>query len=415
VWPAAPDGVAFSWRRLAIRVGLADRTDMKLGNFIVSNMEPILQEWEAFARSVWPTPKPTLILLRDHAEAILRAATRDMATEQTEIEQADKSKGEGSDGKSSSNLDDASRSHAAGRVRSGFHLVELVSEYRALRASVVRLWGESGTQPDPVGLNDLTRFNECIDQSLAEAVRHFSDEMDRSRKVFLGILGHDLRNPLNAILLSAQSLGEFSTGESAELVSQIISSGSAMAHLLADFIDFTASRLGAGIPLVLAPTDLAVLCRTVADECSASFPGSEYILDLRGALAGTWDGDRLRQLLSNLIGNAIQHGDMRAPVHIAASGEESEVVLRIQNAGEPIPAELLPLIFDPLVQTRTTDQAKRRYGSMGLGLYIAKEVVTAHGGVIRVTSSAQAGTVFTVTLPRNCGPSGNPTAPSRQK
>lgn len=389
---------------LAIYFGGANRFVMRLANFILSNIEPILQEWETFARSIWPAPEPTLILLRDHAEAILRASARDMATDQTDMEQANKSKGEGVEGKASAKLDDASKDHALGRVRSGFHLMELVAEYRALRASVIRLWGESGAQPDPVGLIDLTRFNESIDQSLAEAVRHFSMEMDRSREIFLGILGHDLRNPLTAILLSAQSLAEISTGESAKLASQVKSSGEAMGHLLADFIDFTASRLGTGIPVVFAPTDLATVCRAVADECSASFPGAKLILDLRGNLAGRWDEGRLRQLLSNLIGNAIQHGGENTPVRIAATREGSVIVLQIQNGGEPIPEELLPAIFDPLVQAPTTDKTKRPHGSMGLGLCIAKEVVIAHGGAIGVTSSAQSGTVFTVTLPLNPAP-----------
>lgn len=384
---------------LAFDEGHGIHLSMRLANFILSNIEPILQEWETFARSIWPAPKPTLILLRDHAEEILRAAARDMATHQTQTEQANKSIGEGVDGNASAKLDDASRVHALGRVRSGFHLMELVAEYRALRASVIRLWGESGAQPDPVGFIDLTRFNESIDQSLAEAVRYFSLGMDRSREIFLGILGHDLRNPLNAILLSAESFAEISSGEGAEFASQVKSSAQAMGRLLADFTDFTASRLGAGIPVVFAPADLGAVCREVVDECSASFPGSKLILDLRGDLVGKWDESRLRQLLSNLIGNAIQHGTETTPVNISATRDRSAVVFRIQNSGEPIADELIPTIFDPLVQAPTMDQTKRRHGSLGLGLYIAKEVVLAHGGNIRVTSSSQSGTTFTVTLP----------------
>lgn len=373
---------------------------MRLANFILSNIEPILKEWETFARSIWPAPKPTLLLLRDHAEVILRAAVRDMGTEQTDVEQASKSKGEGVEGKISATLDTASKDHALGRVKSGFHIMELIAEYRALRASVIRLWGASDTQPDSRSLIDLTRFNESIDQSLAEAVRHFSVEMDRSREIFLGILSHDLRNPLNAILLNTQLLAEIGTGEAAEVASQIKSSGEAMAHLLTDFIDFTASRLGGGIPLVTAPVDLAILCKAVVDECSAGFPGSKLMLDCGGDLLGNWDEGRLRQLLSNLIGNAIQHGDESAPVYVSAEGGETAVILRIRNDGEPIPPEILPVIFDPLVQGSETDQKKRRHGSMGLGLYIAREVVIAHGGRIEVTSSTQEGTVFKVTLSR---------------
>lgn len=373
---------------------------MRLANFILSNIEPILQEWEAFARSIWPTPQPTLRLLRDHAEVILRAAVRDMGTEQTDLEQASKSKGDGVEGKISATLDTASKEHALGRVRSGFDIMELIAEYRALRASVIRLWSASDALADPHGLIDLTRFNESIDQSMSEAVRHFSVEIDRSREIFLGILSHDLRNPLNAILLNTQLLADISTGESAEVTSQIKSSGEAMAQLLTDFIDFTASRLGGGIPLVTAPTNLTVLCREVVDECGASFPKAKITLDASGNLLGNWDENRLRQLLSNLIGNAIQHGDEQTPVRVTAEGDETVVRLQVRNGGKPIPPELLPTIFDPLVQAPESREKKRRHGSMGLGLYIAKEVVTAHGGRIDVTSSAEAGTVFKITLPR---------------
>src|SRR5688572_12335807 len=159
---------------------------MRLGDFILENIEPILSEWEQFARSIWPEGKASPLLLRDHAEAILRAAAKDMATGQTALEQSRKSHGDGAEGTSSVKLDDASKEHALGRVRSGFDLMELVAEYRALRASVIRRWSESASQPDTRDLVDLTRFNETIDQSLAEAVRHFSTHMDRSREIFLG-------------------------------------------------------------------------------------------------------------------------------------------------------------------------------------------------------------------------------------
>jgi len=385
---------------MAIPTGAQHHRAMRLPVFILSNIEPILHEWETFARSIWPTSKPTLLLLRDHAEVILRASARDMTTEQTDLQQASKSKGEGEDGKASAKLDHASKEHALGRVQSGFHIVELIAEYRALRASVIRLWSANGAQTDALGLADLTRFNESIDQSLSEAVRHFSVEMDRSREIFLGILGHDLRNPLNAILLSSQSLSEISVGESADLASQIGSSAEAMARLLTDFIDFTASRLGAGIPLVRASADLGVLLRAVVDEYSASHPAAKLVLELQGNLSGKWDEGRLRQLLSNLIGNAIQHGQPNTPVYVSAKGEERSVAFQIKNTGDAIPVELIPTIFEPLVQAPDADRKKRRHGSMGLGLYIAKEVVIAHDGTINVTSSAEAGTVFMISLPR---------------
>lgn len=374
---------------------------MRLADFILANTDPILREWDVFARSIWPEAKASPLILRDHAEAILRAAVVDMKTGQTAPESVGKSKGDGSDSHASTRLDEASKKHALGRVKSGFDLIELVAEYRALRASVIRLWSESAPSFDSHHLIDLTRFNESIDQSLAEAVRHFSEQVDRSREIFLGILGHDLRNPLNAMLLSAQSLSEIVEGEGALLASQITASGAAMARMLADFLDFTASRLGRGIPITRAPVDLALLCREVVEECGAGLPSERIRLDLTGNLAGEWDAGRLRQLLSNLIGNAIQHGSDAAPIVVSAVGAKA-VELRVQNAGEPISDTDLPMIFDPLVQGTASDSMpRRRAGSMGLGLYIAREVVIAHGGVISVTSTATSGTVFKVSLPRH--------------
>jgi len=176
-----------------------------------------------------------------------------------------------------------------------------------------------------------------------------------------------------------------------------------MVRMLTDFLDFTASRLGRGIPIVRAPVDLAMLCREVVAESSAGLPNERIRLDLTGNLAGEWDAGRLRQLLSNLIGNAIQHGSDAAPVVVSVVGEKA-VEIRVQNAGEPIAEIDLPMIFDPLVQGPASDsKPQRRVGSMGLGLYIAREVVIAHGGVISVTSTATSGTVFKVVLPRHGG------------
>jgi signal transduction histidine kinase len=144
--------------------------------------------------------------LRDRAEAILRSAARDMVSPQTAAQQSSKSKGHGGEGIESVVLDGASKDHAIARLASGFNLIEVVSEYRALRASVLRLWSESVPEADPNDLQDLTRFNEAIDQSLAEAVRSFTDLVEQSRELFLATLGHDLRNPLNAVAVRAEVL-----------------------------------------------------------------------------------------------------------------------------------------------------------------------------------------------------------------
>lgn len=379
---------------------------MRLADFILENVEPIVAEWETFARSVPSASKMDKLALRDHAEDILRAAAWDMKSVQTGAQQSDKSKGDGGAGAGSDPLNVASDVHAVGRVNSGFELMEVVSEYRALRASVVRLWRESTPAPDVRDIDDLTRFNESIDQSLTEAVRSYTERVDRSRQMFLAVLGHDLRNPLNAMTMSAAVLlrsGQLDE-EFRKIASQISVSAAVMARLISDLLDFTGAGLGAGMPLSPAAMDLGELCGQVVNEMRASYPARTLNVQTHGDLAGQWDAARLRQVVSNLLGNAMQHGGDEGPVELSVRGDDSGVLLAVRNDGPPIPPDMLPTIFDPLVRGLSPElQKQRRPGSIGLGLHIAREVVTAHGGKIDVESSANAGTVFTVRLPRRGG------------
>jgi len=378
---------------------------MRLADFILKNVEPILVEWEAFARTVWPEGKVDSLVMRDHAADILRGTALDMRSSQTATQQSEKSKGTGGSGEASIRVDGASDSHAVERLRSGFKMTALVAEYRALRASVVRLWRESLPEAHLSDLDDLTRFNESIDQSLTEAVRSYTEHVDKARQMFLAILGHDLRNPLSAITLAARMLPMTGKLEppTAKVAAQISTSASAMGKMISDLLDFTASGLGASMPLSPTVTDLGRLCQDVIDEMRSAHPQHSLHYEQRGDLMGTWDTARLRQVVSNLVGNAVQHGGPASEVNFAVSSDVRTIQMAVRNAGTPIPAEMIPTIFEPLVRGTSPEQQKyRRPGSIGLGLYIAREVVVAHGGRIDVQSSADAGTMFTVSLPRQC-------------
>jgi signal transduction histidine kinase len=375
---------------------------MRLAAFITDNIEPILVEWEAFARSIPGCEQLDKLALRDHAEGILTAVVLDMNTAQTDSQQSEKSKGEGSPGRVSRLFNRASETHAAERVNSGFDLLELISEYRALRASVIRLWMRSSPLGDPQDLDDVGRFNESIDQSLATATRRYDELVERGRQIFLAILGHDLRNPLSAIKLSAYALSE--KGESdpdlAGVISGIVSSATAMDHIIKDLLAFAGGKLGSPIPLLKATVDLRALCREVVGETRAAFPQSAVLFDPPpAAVVGEWDPNRLRQVVSNLLGNAIQHGG--GTVEVVLENDGPDVLLLVRNDGTPIPKDILPTIFNPLVRAGSDIPTRRQTGSLGLGLYIAREVVTQHGGDIAVESSPGAGTVFTVRLPRH--------------
>jgi signal transduction histidine kinase len=372
---------------------------MRLADFILANIEPILAEWEEFARGLGPGSAMDVIALRDHAQDILRVAARDMVSSQSDAQQAEKSKGRGGGGTESARLDYASNEHALDRLGSGFNLIEVVSEYRALRASVLRLWGQRVRTADEEDLQDLIRFNESMDQSLAEAVKSYTQRVDESRELFLATLSHDLRNPLNAIVVSAELLARSGQldEENTGIASQMSGFAKVMAAMIHDLLDFTRTRLGGGMPVSAARTDLQHLCRDVLDEFRAVHPHRPLRFESSGDTSGEWDAARLRQVVSNLVANAIQYGGDVTPVEVSARGEESDVLLAVTNHGLPISSSALPTIFDPFV--RAEGATKHRRG-VGLGLYIAREIVIAHGGTIEVTSDETTGTVFTVRLPR---------------
>jgi signal transduction histidine kinase len=377
---------------------------MRLAQFILANVEPILAEWEAFARSLAPGAKMTKLALRDDAEAILLATARDMQSGQSLAQQVSKSKGHGgAGGEESDRLDNASALHGVGRVGSGFDIMEVISEYRALRASVLHLWRQSLPPPGLNDIEDITRFNESIDQSLAEAVGSYTKRVDQSRRMFLAILSHDLRNPLNCIRMATHIVSRTANEDpqSAKALSMIETNTETITRLISDLIDFASTGLGSAMPLTRGPVDLEKLCREVVDAYRTAHPGRTLRFHPDGDLTGDWDAARVRQVVSNLIGNALQHGSAQGPVELSVASEGSTVVLSVHNEGAPIPPELLATIFDPLIRHATPESAARRVsGSIGLGLYIVREIVSAHAGTVEVTSSAQEGTTFTVRLPR---------------
>lgn len=375
---------------------------MRLADFISANLEPILLEWDAFARSINSGEKMDALALRDHADDILLATVRDMRSAQSPAERLAKSRGQDGGGDHIA-LDGASEQHAVGRLGSGFGLLEVVSEYRALRASVLRQWHDKGFPSHDSDVDDVTRFNESIDQSLAKAVSSYTRSVDQSRDLFLAILSHDLRNPLNSIAMSASLLPHLvpPATEVIDVVSQISNNASVMAKMISDLLDYTRTRLGAGMPVSPVMMDLGALCQELYDEFRTAHRNRSICLRSEGELRGNWDIDRLRQAISNLIGNAIQHSPESAPVELRVGSDASDAIVTVHNGGPPIPPGELAKIFDPLVRGSSAAQPKaNRPGSIGLGLYIARAIAESHGGTINVISSDEAGTAFTMRLPR---------------
>ena len=372
---------------------------MSLAEFITANMESFLVEWEAFALTRLPAAASMSNLeLRDHAQQILETIAIDLNTAQSPLEQAAKSRGLAPTLGATASVE-----HGALRHRSGFDLRQLVSEYRALRATIIRLW-EAQPSPPQLSLNEITRFHESIDQSLAEAVSQYYDEVERTRNTFLAILGHDLRSPLYTIAVSGTYLAKTGTldANQVQAVARIQRSATTMSAMIRDLIEFTKAARGTGIPLTLQQANLGELCHAAMDEMQSVHPDRIFELELTGDLNGTFDSDRLLQVLSNLLNNAIQHGSADSPVHLSGIGDGVGVTITVRNLGNPIPAEALKVIFDPWVHlaNNKSDAGPGRAHSVGLGLFIAREIVKAHKGSIDVESTEQEGTVFTVRLPR---------------
>lgn len=372
---------------------------MRLATFITNNLEPILQAWEDFAKTITPaTQMMDSAELRDHAEQMLKAIAEDLQTPQTTAQQIDKSKGNGP-GKSD---ETAAETHAVTRLVAGFTLDQMVSEYRALRSSVLMQWLQQIKIGTDFEVEDMTRFNEAIDQALAESIRSYSRAVDASRNVFLGILGHDLRTPLGAILLGSEVLlrAEEMGIRQTKIASRIYTSVKRANKIVSDLLDFTRSQIGTGIPVLLSETNLALICESMVEEVRAYHPECNIVLESNAELIGQFDGARMEQVFSNLIGNAVQHGNETAPITVSLLADQGFAVFSVRNQGEPIAEEAIPHIFNPM--SRHSQYAAGEHGpssGLGLGLYIAGEIVAAHQGRIEVESRIDLGTVFTVRLP----------------
>lgn len=374
---------------------------MRLSTFIGNNLDAILAHWVAFAREQAPhAANLDVVALLDHGRLILEEIAADMRRPQNDAERQAKS--EGNSASASQSNDVPSRSHARQRERQGFEVEQLVAEYRALRATVLRLWVADSNEAQVQDLEDITRFNEAVDQAIAESLKVFVAEVNRSRDLFLGILGHDLRGPLSTI--SACVAVEMRARPSGSPQSAVIlRSVAQMRALLDDMVEYTRHRLGSELAIDPSSLQLDHFVRNTLEEIQAISRGHALELDVRGDMQGEWDARRLHQALSNLVFNAMKYGVPDAPIHISLDGtSEDEVVLGVQNSGKSIPPTLMARLFDPLVRQGGEDEGADSQvagANLGLGLYVVQQIAKAHGGIVAVTSDASA-TRFELRLPR---------------
>ncbi len=284
--------------------------------------------------------------------------------------------------------------HALQRLGFGIELAVVNIEYRWLRSVLLQ---HLRAVPSSLDVREqLIRLNEGLDHAIHFAVRRYSEQRDLVRDRFIGILGHDLRDPLSSVAMATHHLlrSEALSALDRSRVAMIERAVARMERMVADVLDFARGQLAQGIPVSIARADLAEICRAAAEEARGVHPQRTIELELRGDLRGAFDRDRLLQLLGNLLSNAIHHGE--DPIRLEAWEVEDHqaVFTRIRNRGLPIPPELLPNLFDPFVQAR-----KEQKSGLGLGLYIVAQIARAHGAIYQVSSSAEE-TAFTIQWPR---------------
>ncbi|MDM0022858.1 sensor histidine kinase [Variovorax saccharolyticus] len=376
---------------------------MNLSQFLRQNAEDILVQWEAFAKTLEPAAAlMSNDALRDHAHQIIKAIALDIESVQSEREQIAKSHGDGPTRLPQS----AASVHGTLREVSGFSLVQLTAEFRALRASVLRLWLPTIGEFNEEVHEELVRFNEAVDQALAESAATYSEHTDKTRERFLAILGHDLRTPLAAISMTGALLVRSKSVEANAVIGKRLTrSAATMSSMVNDLLEYSRTQLGGKMPISAVPANLGEIAKAALDDAASANPECVFEYASHGDLSGIFDPVRVQQVVVNLLANAAQYRAKETSVLLNVAGAGDEVVVSVTNFGPAIPPAALQTIFNAMVQLPVEgEHSGRPRTSLGLGLFIARETTLAHGGAIHVASTDAQGTTFAVRLPRAVEP-----------
>ena len=373
---------------------------MKISRYITEHIEDILAAWDAFAQTLTPAASAmSRGALRDHARQMLLTIAEDIDNAQTLPGGADVSP--------DPNFERSARSaasiHGILREDSGFTLVQLTAEFRALRTRLLRSWLAEVVEFDATVTRDIVLFNDALDQALAESAVTFSERGNETRDRFLAILGHDLRTPLSAISMSGQLLvfRPEDASRNADIGQRLLRSAAMMTAMVNDLLEYSRTQLGGKMPFDPALSDMGEIAQAAVNDARLANPECELDLILHNDLSGYFDAVRMQQVIMNLLANAAQYRTPGTAVAIHVQSENDVVTVSVTNRGPLIPNDALKTIFNALVQLPAGNEvAGRPSTSMGLGLFVAREIVLAHGGKIEATSSLDQGTRFQVMIPR---------------
>lgn len=367
---------------------------MNLATFIETAKEGILAEAVDYARTLPPLKNASESQLRNHLPRVLEAICKDLRTSQSRTQSIAKSHGQAPPSHES-----AAHVHGRERALGGLHIEELIAEYRALRSSVLRLWGDAH-RPDDDSIREVGRFNEAVDQAVAESVKDFVAETEKWQQIFLGILGHDLRSPLNAMALATRLLEQSAPESLSPSISVLARSERRMNSLLDSLLEYNRSILGGGMTIHRQMTDLGTACAEELEILRAAHPDAKIELEVGGDAQGLFDLYRVREALANLVTNAVKHGMPNERVSVRLESDASALRIAVENAVvRDIPASEFERLFEPLHRGATPCPGSDRT-HLGLGLFIARQIARAHGG--NVVGDSSAGKVrFTIHLPRS--------------
>ncbi|WP_379713613.1 ATP-binding protein [Haloferula chungangensis] len=366
---------------------------MTIKETILEHTDEIVEDWYIFARThIEMAEDLDRAEVKDHILDLLDRVVSDLEEPQSAAEQIEKAKGD-------KDLDPgeerAAMRHGAQRLEQGFSIFDISAEFRALRASVIRIWirENAGLEKD---LDELVRFNEAIDEAWILSVDRFQMTSDKMRDYFLGVLGHDLRSPLSAITVGSRVLSEyFEKGSPHDrLCQQMLASGEQMKELITNLLELTRLRLGNGLTIERRAVDLVALCERVTKEIRTSYPSACMVVKNPTTMECMVDPVRISQVMTNLTQNAIRHGNAADPITLSLWSQEDSVFIGVHNHGPVIDPEVRRGMFRD-----TLGGAVGNDGTIRLGLHIVYEIVRAHDGSVEVVSDALKGTTFTVHLP----------------